>query len=179
MKIEDPSNINNLPNLESLDFKTPKLATVNEPRIDEIETLQVVFHGTSLELNIKNIGSFDDGLICMDIYIEVLTEMKKNIADIHVNVVKNKDGTCRANTNVKNKNREMKRLGRTLWELSLQLIQKLADKWNIPIMHEVSKAPDPRWRNNKWDELFTPLLVKHEYSSKGEDSWEKIYLPQK
>ena len=96
------------------------------------------------------------------------------------------DNTC--TTSIKNKDRSLPGIGRTLWEVGLKYIQKIANEYGLTITHYITKYPHEGLSPAKWDELFVPLLNKHGYSKKTfsnpnlnrlvPNSYEKIYTPQ-
>ena len=175
----------NVPDLSDLDLKTLKLANVEEPRIREQKTLKVVFNGVSLTLDIDNVSLFENSWVGVKIIISVSTETKSNVATITIGVVTNKDGTHTASTKIENtRDGGIKELGLALWEASLQLMQKFADELVAPITHKVQRSTSQGLSNEKWIELFLPLLEKYGYKAIDSGSWvaesyqwERTYLP--
>jgi hypothetical protein len=96
-----------------------------------------------------------------------------------MDVIESENGTYKASTDVVNKDRKIKRLGQTLWEISLKLIQKFADELGVSVTHEVFRMRSRGLSQDKWDELFIPLLKKYRYIKRGDDIWELSYFPHK
>lgn len=93
-----------------------------------------------------------------------------------------------ANTNVRNNSRELRGLGRALWILSIKLMQEFSNKTNVPVRHLMVKNPTKGLEEDKWDELFQPLLKANNYqewkANKPDDRfraentpWAKVYKP--
>jgi hypothetical protein len=182
------NKINNLPNLSSIDFQIPELATFDKLNIINNKTLDVSFEGVPVKIKIIGGSYFKEAnLHRVDVLIRISTKTLENIAKINIHMEENQDKTYKAGTYVINKNRELKNLGRTLWEISLKLIQKSANKWNASITHEVFRMPLMHLSEDKWNKLFFPLLEKHGYryvknSDEGslwDEKWEKTYFPDK
>jgi hypothetical protein len=166
--------------LESIDLEIPKLANAQEPIQKEKESLKVLYDGVLLDLNVNYFSSFeDDSGLSFWIWLAVSTEKPKDLAHMIVEVKRKKYGGYVATSSVENFIRERKGLGRTLWEISLKLIQKLVDESGIHITHEVYKEPSHDLSVSKWDELFLPLLEKHGYKKVKTNAWELTYLPHK
>lgn len=185
MKTLEP-RMDSAPSLETIDIPI-RLATEEESTITKEDTyLNATYKGIPIRLRIRNSGSFRDGLVSLiNIKVNVSTPKEIDVAYVHVKVVEGMNQRYIADTDVVNKDREIKELGRNLWEVSLKLIQQFADRLNIPITHVIARLPDQNLSKDKWDELFIPLLSKHGYKEILSGSWvesyqwEKTYLPTK
>lgn len=168
--------------LNNLALRIPEFATLDRPSITEApETERAVLDGHVLTLNIKR-NSF---ILEQDVYaclqIDVSTENSRNFSSVNISISRNLlSGECIGTTNVENKARKMKEVGRALWLFALKFMQQSADKLNTPIVHLVVNRHQKGLTDSQWDELFSPLLNEHGYVQKKDiepHTWEKIYLP--
>jgi len=182
MEFKEPHKDNQPCRLEDFEFEMPRLATDEEPEVADDRTFKVVFNGITLDLNIENVSKFDEYGGChLSLKVKVDKERLKNIANIEIEFDKRKDEEWKAYTNVFNGDRNISGLGRTLWEVSLKLIQKFTDKWDVSVTHTIMRIPKNGLSFSKWNELFFPLLDKYGYAhGEGElYTWERAYLPNK
>ncbi len=180
MKTPDGSTINTAPDLKTMQFRTPELATPEKREILKEENRNVLFNGSPIKLHIRTFSFFDKSanqIPSVQIEINISTKNTKDVARIFVVVVKDRNEKCTATTNVRNLDRELEALGRTLWEISLKLIQQLTNKLDSPVLHKVTRLPKNGLSEVKWNELFFPLLIQNGYTRERDDKWLKTYLP--
>lgn len=191
MKIETQSPIEKIPELQSFELRIPEF---KDKLPIEGEKFKVMFNRQVLE------GDIISEVKKNDLIINVLVKpIKKKIAPeiskvkimqftpervAMIKITFNNAGGqfYTADTIVNNPFRELKALGRTLWESSLPLMQKFADKFDATVVHEVMRQPSEGLDRDKWDKLFLPLLGKYGYRQKEEPLsylWEKTYPPSK
>ncbi len=178
------SKINYGPSLENLVISVPKFATPEDRDVKEEVTRKAVFNGVPVRVVVSSKSYFEKKvnqmpLVEVLIIVSMKTEIDVNAASVSIVVNKDRDGECKATTKIENTNRELKGLGRTLWEVALQLIQQFADKLTSPVTHRVNILTTHGLSDQKWHELFSPLLEKHGYKQKYNNLWERTYLPNK
>ena len=186
MKIEEPkTKIENIPDLNNIDFGILKFPNQPGQEFEQRKDLKVLFDGIVLDLHIESsmlTGKY--GWMHLDINLNI-SKNSLEIANINLAIVKEKIYFAKVSTEVENKSREINGLGRTLWEISLKLIQKIANEFNISVKHEVVKDPRNGLSGIQWNRLFLPLLEKHGYKKTHADAkymwekWERTYLPNK
>ncbi len=180
------SQSNKQTNLEKLPIKIPRLATPEEREVKENSVFNIIFNGIPLTINVSFVSEFEKkkgNMPLIEVSIKIYTEPAKEdySAGISISINKDEKGYCKATTVVANKERGLKGLGRVLWEMSLNLIQRFADKLGVPVNHKVSKMPRHGLTDKKWNELFLPLLQQHGYEQDypNPSLWWKTYSPEK
>ena len=182
MGMEEPK-LRTSPNLETLPIRLLEFATPENRDVSQEENFETNFEGVPVSVNVKIKSFFEKKMNQMpliDIIITVSTKTEKDVeaASVKLSVLKDKNGKAFASTKVGNYNRELKGLGRTLWEVALKLIQQITKKLEVPVKHQVSRVTCGGLTNQKWNELFAPLFEKYNYSKRFPDLWEKMYLPK-
>ncbi|MBP9748245.1 MAG: hypothetical protein KBD17_01300 [Candidatus Pacebacteria bacterium] len=170
--------------LKNLDLGVPQVATAQRDKVETNDTINVIFSGTTIKLNLENKGYFVDyggsNYTRSDILLKCFSK-KIQMAYLDLSLEKREVGSridySVAHVGVYNFNRELKGLGTTLWYLSLGLIQKFANAWSKPITHRVAKVPSDGLDPDKWDEVFLPLLEKEGYVKNSDGLWKKVYKP--
>lgn len=180
------SAVNKIPDLMDIDIPLPEFPMVNQPArlLPESEPLKALFKGTPIEISIKS-GTYlnGDNSLTPEMTLKISTKTANNIVSAHIYFSKRTEMLNKVGILVsKSKREELKGegLGRALWEASLKLIQKFADKSNIPVVHQVKRSPSGM-DEDKWDELFIELLRRHQYQETeghSRKTWEKTYTPQ-
>jgi len=142
----------------------------------------VIFNHVALNINIRKISRFGEGLPLIEIIIGV-PKISDKIVLSSISITKDKDGEYIVETNIRNDYREIPGLGMALWELSQTTIQKIAVQLNKSITVVVNQQPSQGLSDNKWNKLFLPLLNKYGYKKVDyvgdirDNLWERIYTP--
>ncbi len=187
MKIgtEPPIEKNN-PKLSDLNLEVPKIPIIDGPKNEYTESFKATFNNIPLTVQIESEvvpNGITDNLGVIILRIVILTENKEYIASSEVSFTKySENGVYEAVADVtsnKNKDIKLKGIGRAVWEMSLNLIQKFADKFNTTVIDKLHRLPREKLPVEKWDELFSKLLDKHGYLHEGGNEWTKIYKPNK
>lgn len=80
-----------------------------------------------------------------------------------------------AGVKVKSRDRAFKGIGRVIWKKMIEHLEHLCETQGAEITHRVLKGPEDGLSDEKWDELFVPLLEENGYVNIGFHSWEKTY----
>ena len=187
--VTEAYKIKKVPDLTAVDFTIPELIISEKRSINKNEIFEVVFNGIPLFFNIEFL-SIPNNLynlhrsFYLDIVIRAARTREINVqtiaAEIVLKVRENyPDETLIAETSVSNNDQKLVGLGRAIWEMALQLIQKIADRSNTSITHIVERASAFWLSEDKWDKLFLPLLEKYGYISTRRGKWKYTYMAHK
>ncbi len=184
MTIETIPKTEKIPDFTSLEFEIPNLASADEKKNTIEQSFRAVFNQVPIRIDIftevddfhRNTSDSDVSLVYLE--FKISTNEQENIANLQITIRKNKDGTYKSTTAILNTNRELKGLGRVLWEKIPNLMEKFAIKFNASVLHEVERDPNKSLTIEKWNELFYPILEKYGYKRTMAGFWEKIYRPE-
>lgn len=171
---------NSISELERLDIDIPDNFDFHSPNITLPK--RIIFNGKPFDLKVENSSFQHENSSVAEITFSTATASIEYGVVLALTITEIGEGRYKATTYITNRDRSVPGLGRALWEMSLKLIQKLAEAKKVFIIHEVMKAPNfdlsnmnPNQEDRKWDELFVPLLEKHGYIRKNEKHWDKVY----
>ncbi len=176
------SNFHETPRSDLRSFSIP-IPEIFNYKNENTLSVPVIFDGATLELRIRTTNFTEKPPKPLTITLVVLkepkTELKDRSASLYVVLEKIKGG-LKGTVAVQNEEfKKLRELGRTLFTISLRLMQQFADKWNLPVTHFARRKPFSGLSHEKWDELILPILESNQYIQDSEDNdlWEKTYLP--
>lgn len=73
-----------------------------------------------------------------------------------------------------------KGIGRLVYEKILELIQERANIGSKIILHDIERVltvSQTPLTEDRWNELFVPILLEHGYTRLSDDHWKKLYKP--
>lgn len=184
-----PGRVRETVTLENLEFKLPKLGTEQKPGNTSIEEFDVVFNNIPVRVSILSHSFFDTDRRELAAKTTISVSLSSSLdrsAIIFIDIKQLGKELYEGKTNVINfdssqkpkTERQLQGIGRALWELSLKIIQRYADALKSQVVHTVQRDPIMGLDDEKWEELFLPLLRKYGYKRSGVDTWEKTYLPE-
>ena len=185
MKTPD-SGMNNVPDLESLPIRLPGFISIsgNEKPVPKKDSYQAIFKGVPIIAEVETLSSMvRDKIPTIEMTIKVSTKPNDiNNVTLSITISKeDREDEAMATTGIENAAQDLKHLGlgRAMWLISLKLMQKFADEFDMAVTHKVIRMPDLGLTGAKWNELFLPLLNQHGFVKVGSNEWEKVFEPQK